>query len=307
MPIISAGSREAARWGWVIVLGLLLPKAALNWPLTAYPSTLHTPQPHLPINWLNKNPLLPHCWTPLRVLNWFACPRVSPVGPRCPGLQGASIREPPVLLCLPLLHGCAVGMPGCLCPSPLGAPWAVLVWQTCSPTAPNQGLGRCHPQKPGQNQKYVCKKAENFIGLSFLFSREAKKSKQPSQEEKEAVPERRARRAPPRGRGAGPGSPVTELPKSLPLSCRKLQLSPLDAEDRGRGAGHIQGLRAASEVRRLAPGPVAAPVTGLVAVGLLVLVIPGKSRGKDAQAGADSPEARSGPQGEPQPLPSLVR
>lgn len=85
------------------------------------------------------------------------CPHMFSI---CPGpcMQGATTHEPPVPLCLSLL-------PRVLLACPLAAPWAELVRVTCSPIAPNQVLGRCSPspQKTGQNQKYICKKAGNFI------------------------------------------------------------------------------------------------------------------------------------------------
>lgn len=61
---------------------------------------------------------------------------------------------------------------------------------THSPTAPDQGLGRCYPQRPDRNQNTVAKKAGNFIELSFLFSREAEKPKEPGKGEEEAHGER---------------------------------------------------------------------------------------------------------------------
>lgn len=39
------------------------------------------------------------------------------------------------------------------------------------PTIPSQGLGRRHPQKPGQNQKYICKKAGILLNELFFSGR----------------------------------------------------------------------------------------------------------------------------------------
>lgn len=83
--------------------------------------------------------------------------------------------------------------PGALCPSQLRALWAEPpqggpLGRTTpappTPTIPSQGLGRRHPQKPGQSQKYVCKKLGNFIELAFLFSGEAEESERSQVREK---------------------------------------------------------------------------------------------------------------------------
>ena len=91
-------------------------------------------------------------------------------------------------------HLCpCVCQPGCLVSFPaqssLGrasSGWATRPDHTCppTPTIPSQGLGRRHPQKPGQSQKYVCKKLGNFIELAFLFSGEAEESERSQVREK---------------------------------------------------------------------------------------------------------------------------
>lgn len=115
------------------------------------------------------------------------------------------------------------------------APWAELVGVTCSPIAPNQVLGRYHMQKQGRNQKYICKKAGNFIEL-FSFEQRSREIRAAGSGGKGSQPRGKSKERPPRERGAQAWSQVTELPQVPPLSCRPLQLSPpLDAEDRGRG------------------------------------------------------------------------
>lgn len=149
---------------------------------------------------------------------------MAPVYSNYPSLPGATIHEPPVAPVLvtvaPVCQWLAQVPVFFSTGSSLG--WAVRV--THSPTAPNRGLGRDHPQKPGQNRNYVCKKAGNFIELSFLFSREAKKSEQLDQgkkkKKKEAGPrERRARSDHAQeSRGQAPGGRVNEcslVPPSL--------------------------------------------------------------------------------------------
>ena len=105
----------------------------------------------------------------------------------------------------------ADGRPGCLVSLPAGSSlgrgsseWAAQpdLTRPPPPAAPSQGLGRCHPQKPNQNQKYICKKVGNFIELAFLFSREVEESEETGQGEEEADPESRAGSGRPRG-GAG--------------------------------------------------------------------------------------------------------
>lgn len=77
---------------------------------------------------------------------------------------------------------------------PIGSSLAWACWGNPLTHSPKLGS-----QKPGQNRNYVCKKAGNFIELSFLFSREAKESEQLDQERKkkakELGPEREERGA----------------------------------------------------------------------------------------------------------------
>lgn len=145
------------------------------------------------------------------------CPHMFSI---CPGpcMQGATTHEPPVPLCLSLL-------PRVLLACPLADPWAELVRVTCSPIA---------PQKTGQNQKYVCKKAGNFIEF-FPVEQRSGEIRAARSGGKGSQSRGKSEERPPReGGGPGPGSGVTELPRSLPLSCRTLPLSPpLGAEERG--------------------------------------------------------------------------
>lgn len=98
---------------------------------------------------------------------------------------------------------------------PIGSSLAWACWGNPLTHSPKLGS-----QKPGQNRNYVCKKAGNFIELSFLFSREAKESEQLDQERekkaKEAWPrERRAGSGRAReSRGQAPGGRGTSVPSS---------------------------------------------------------------------------------------------
>ena len=93
-----------------------------------------------------------------------------------------------------------------------------------APTIPSQGFGRHHPKKPGQSQKYVCKKPGNFIELAFLFTGEAEESERSQVREKSkqtwGVGAGQGREWPPSGEGRWLGA---EWPRPLAVPPLLLQ------------------------------------------------------------------------------------
>ena len=152
-----------------------------------------------------------------------------------------------------------------------------------APTIPSQGFGRHHPKKPGQSQKYVCKKPGNFIELAFLFTGEAEESErsQVREKSKQTWGVGAGQGVATLGRGAVAGRRVAKAPCSASLApAGSRQLSPpLGAEDRGR-----------DRQADLRPTVFWNPATGVAARGSWK-----RKEAKDLQAGGDPPQASLGP------------